>query len=68
MKEIKRMRHVLYDGTMESLQNMTKNLKLDYYDYDFNILTKKLYIRETGMIYQPGDYYQYAIDEEFEAI
>lgn len=57
-----------YDGTMESLENIVKNLKLQDKTYHFNVITKEFYIHHLGTIYKPGDCYQYLVNEKLYAI
>jgi hypothetical protein len=54
----------LYDGTMESLERMVKNLKLEDEVYHFDVVTKEFFIHKLGIIYRPGNYYQYPISED----
>jgi hypothetical protein len=57
-----------YTGTLESLENLVDKLKLDSNDYNFDVKSKSLYIHKLGLLYRPGDHYQYRLPENFECI
>ena len=52
-----------YDGTMQSLEDLIKNLKLEDEPYHFDVIRKTVAIYKQGLIYFPGDYYYVKIDE-----
>lgn len=62
-EKIEIWRAVLYDGTMESLEEMAKNLNIGLHEYHFNIKTKEIRILTRGEIYLPGNYYRYKIED-----
>lgn len=57
-----------YTGTMESLEKLVSNLLLTFGSYNFDVESKELINVRDKIIYHPGDYYQYAIQEKFEVI
>ena len=57
-----------YTGTMESLENLVKNLYWNFGDYHFNAITKELINAKLGIYFQIGDCYTYRLPEYFEAI
>ena len=63
-------RIVEYTGTLESLEEMVKNLNLEQDDYNFDVKRKTMIVRKGGfsIIYKPGYHYTYRIEEEFKAI
>lgn len=58
------MRTEKYTGTEESAKALANNLHLKK-RYSFNQKDKTLTDHINGVIYMPGDYYQYAIHEKF---
>ena len=52
-----------YTGTLESLENVIKNLKLYSEDYHFDVLERSLCIFKMGIIYYPGDSYHYTLSQ-----
>lgn len=65
---IDRMQVLTYTGTMESLEDLVRNLELDSDDYSFNVLTKFIFIHSVGISYRPGDSYIIILPETLEAI
>lgn len=61
MKEIDVCIYEEYTGTMESLESMVKKLNLESNEYHFNIITKTFYNSKDGIIYSPGDHFQYRV-------
>jgi hypothetical protein len=61
-------RNEIYDGTLESLENMIKNLKLEPHQYHFDVLAKHFYNHKNGIFMSPGDHYIFKIDEEHKII
>jgi hypothetical protein len=62
MNEMQLFQEKQYTGTMESLEEMVKDLKLEPHNYHFNPINKRMYINPPGILYFPGDWYQYEIE------
>lgn len=56
-----------YTGTKESAQDLVTRLYIEDY-HSFNVLNGILLNLRDGVMYRRGDYYHYAIPEEFKAI
>ena len=59
-----------YTGSMESLEDLVKSLKLQAHEYRFDVLTKNVLIWRDGLVLQSGDCYHVRSmePERFEAI
>ncbi len=55
--KIEKFKQVQFTGSMESLKEMVKNLKLDVHDYYFDVAGQHLYIPKQGLRYSVGSYY-----------
>lgn len=53
-----------YDGTLEGVRLLVKNLKLEPSDFTFDIKDLSISIWKEGIRYRPGDYYIYPFEEE----
>ncbi len=69
MNEIERFQVKEYTGTLESLKEMIINLKLETYEYFFDVLTDELWDHKHGIRYRIGDMYHFPLSPvKFEAI
>lgn len=58
-----------YEGTLESLEKLVINLKLESHEYHFDVKNKYLIIVKMGLVLRPNDYYQYLLPPpKFEVI
>lgn len=55
-----------YKGTLESLENLVINLKLESHEYHFDVMTKYIHIISRGLYLRPNDYYQYLFPHPIE--
>lgn len=57
-----------YKGTLESLEELIKDLQVDPYDYSFDVIKKTVFLHKLGIRYQPGDNYVVKVSESFPSI
>lgn len=53
-----------FEWSIESLESIVKNLKLNKHQYYLDIENKLFYDLKLGVILKPGDCYQFRIQEE----
>lgn len=53
-----------YTGTMESLEEIVKYLKLEEHEYNFRVTDKSIYVHPLNCYYFPGDHYSYLLPTE----
>jgi hypothetical protein len=67
---IGRFKYKTYTGTMESLEELVRDLNWEFGAYYIDALSpvKELVNAKLGIIYQIGDVYVYWLPDEFEAV
>ena len=62
------IKNEIYTGTLESAKDLVNNLLLHECDYYFNPKDGTTKNHREGILYSPGDSYQYAIHQTFECV